>query len=67
MGYLRDIYGKRSNEFVRGVLAGIQFCSDHFTCTGYLLSDVDLKAIISAESPEEFSDVVEQIYERGYA
>jgi hypothetical protein len=64
MGYLRDIYGKRSNEFVRGVLAGILFCSDYF------IHDADLKAIMSdvvndvAESPEEFE--INQICERGY-
>ena len=70
MGYLNEMYGKRSSEFVRGVLVGIYYCSDclqGMECFGSRKTLQEfLQEVVEdlAENPENFN--VREMIERGY-
>jgi hypothetical protein len=62
MGYLKDMYGIRGKEFVKGFLAGLVTTKE---LPGVLVEDIARDAINEmAENPEDFD--LDLIIQRGY-
>ena len=70
MGYLNRMYGKKNEEFVRGVLTGIYFHSDCIQGQEYFGTTRSLEEVLQeaiddlAENPERFD--AQSIIDQGY-